>query len=242
MRAVAEADPDLAPAVLIMARAPRRGEVRRALEPEIGASACLALHAALLLIAADWGRAIEARGIYVAHEPADAAEELRKLLGSEVSLFPQNGEGITGRVADAVARVHARSPGSVLVVWPDLPQFRRAHAESALADLRAGADVVVGPVYDGGFYLIGVQRPVPALFTLPETAWRGSDATSLLLSAASKGGLEIGLLRAERALLRPADVRAALADPLLPEGVARALGAHRHASSSSTSALDARRR
>jgi uncharacterized protein len=234
MRAVAEADPDLAPAVLIMARAPRRGEVRRALEPEIGASACLALHAALLLIAADWGRAIDARGIYVAHEPADAAEELRKLLGNGVSLF-------TGRVADAVARVHARSPGSVLVVWPDLPQFRRAHAESALADLRAGADVVVGPVYDGGFYLIGVQRPVPALFTLPETAWRGSDATSLLLSAASKGGLEVGLLRAERALLRPADVKAALADPLLPEGVARALGGHRHASSAASSALDGRR-
>jgi hypothetical protein len=32
------------------------------------------------------------------------------------------------------------------------------------------------------------------------------------------------MLRVERALLRPADVRAALADPTLPETVARALG------------------
>jgi hypothetical protein len=44
------------------------------------------------------------------------------------------------------------------------------------------------------------------------------------LAAARDAGLEVGLLRAERALHRPADVRAALADPLLPAEVARVLG------------------
>ena len=36
-------------------------------------------------------------------------------------------------------------------------------------------------------------------------------------------GLTVGLLRAERALHRPADARAALADPLLPPELARVL-------------------
>ncbi len=36
-------------------------------------------------------------------------------------------------------------------------------------------------------------------------------------------GFEVGILRAERALHRPADVRAALADPLLPDDVAAIL-------------------
>jgi hypothetical protein len=44
------------------------------------------------------------------------------------------------------------------------------------------------------------------------------------LAAARDAGLELGFLRAERALHRPADVRAALADPLLPEDMARILG------------------
>ncbi len=44
------------------------------------------------------------------------------------------------------------------------------------------------------------------------------------LAAAREAGLEIGLLRTERALHRPADVRAALADPLLPEDLGRVLG------------------
>ena len=43
------------------------------------------------------------------------------------------------------------------------------------------------------------------------------------LAAARDAGLEVGILRAERALHRPADVRAALADPTLPEPIARVL-------------------
>jgi hypothetical protein len=44
------------------------------------------------------------------------------------------------------------------------------------------------------------------------------------LAAVTEAGLELGILRAERALHRPADVRAALADPLLEPEVARILG------------------
>jgi hypothetical protein len=47
------------------------------------------------------------------------------------------------------------------------------------------------------------------------------------IAAARDAGLEIGILRGERALHHPADVRAALADPLLPEGLAKILGRRR---------------
>lgn len=217
-------DSALVPAVLVMARAPRRGEVRRALESEIGASACLTLHAALLVQAVEWARAIAGDAVYVAHEPADASSSLRSLLGADVHLFPQNGEGITGRVADAVARVYARHPGPTLIVWPDLAQLTEAHATAAMSDLQDGADVVIGPVFDGGFYLIGVTRPLSALFGLPEAAWRGADSMTMIMRAAVDAGLQVGLLRSERALHRPADVRALLADPTLPENIARLLG------------------
>lgn len=184
----------------------------------------MTLHAALLLQAVDWARKISADAVYIAHEPADASASLRGLLGNDVYLFPQNGEGITGRVADAVARVYARHPGPTLIVWPDLAQFTEAHATAALADLQAGADVVIGPAFDGGFYLVGVNRPISALFSLPEMAWRGADSMAMVLHAAVKAGLDVGLLRIERALHRPADVRAVLADPMLQEGVAKVLG------------------
>lgn len=213
-----------APAVLVMARAPRLGETRRALEPVLGAEGCRALQKVLLAQTIGWARALEPRGLFVAYEPVDAGDELREMVGAPASLFPQNGEGIAARVADAAGRVFARSPGPLVIVWPDLPQLREMHAEGVLGDLEAGCDVVFGPVFDGGFYLIAVARPTPALFALPERAWRSSDGFGQALAAAAEARLEVGLLRAERALHRPADVRAALVDPSLPASVARALG------------------
>jgi len=211
------------PAVLIMARAPRRGEVRRALEPVIGPDGCLALQSALLVLTSQWARALEPRSIHVAHDPPGAGPELRKLLGDGISVFPQNGEGISGRLADASARVFARGPGPVMIVWPDVPRLRRSHATAALGDLEDGADIVFGPVYDGGFYMIAIARPTPKLFNLPEQVWRGADAVTIGLAACRDGSRDVGILRAERGLCRPCDVRAALADPTLPEVVGRAL-------------------
>ena len=212
------------PAVLVMVRAPRRGEVRRALEPLIGADGCIALQAALIRQSVQWAGELNPRSINVAHDPPDAGPELRGLVGPEAILFPQNGDGIAGRTADAAARVFSRGPGPLLIVWPDLPRLRSVHAEAALDDLSAGCDVVFGPVFDGGFYLVAISRPMPKLFSLPELAWRSADAMTMGLAAAREAGLEVGILRAERALHRPADVRAALADPTLAGDVARALG------------------
>jgi glycosyltransferase A (GT-A) superfamily protein (DUF2064 family) len=212
------------PAVLVMARAPRPGAVRRALEPVLGAEGCARLQALLLTESLVWAEGVAPGAVHVAHDPPDAGPELRALLGSsEVVLFPQNGEGIAGRLADAAARVFARHPGPLLILWPDLPRLRPEHASAALGDLRDGCDVVLGPAIDGGFYLIGIPRPMPKLFALPERAWRSPDVMTMGLAAAREAGLEVGILRAERALHRSDDVRAALADPLLPDGLRRIL-------------------
>jgi glycosyltransferase A (GT-A) superfamily protein (DUF2064 family) len=220
----AEALSSFLPAVLIMARAPRRGEVRRALEMLLGLDGCVALQTALLLEALRWARSMNPREIYVAHDPADAGRDLQRLAGDDAIMFPQNGDGIAGRMADAVARVSSHSTGPILIVWPDLARFSEHHSMAARLDLSGGADLVLGPVFDGGFYLVALARPLPALFALPEQVWRGPNSFNQVLIAATRTGLEVGVLRGERALHRPADVRAALADPLLPEAVARALG------------------
>lgn len=207
------------PAVLVMVRAPRRGEVRRALEPLLGADTCLALQSLLIARTVAWATEVADGSVLIAHDPPDAATDLRPLVGAAATLFPQNGDGIAGRLADAAARVFAHHPGPLLIVWPDLPRLRAVHAEAALDDLRSGCDVVLGPAIDGGMYLIGISRPSSALFALPEQTWRSPDVMTIGVAAARDAGLEIGIMRVERALHRPADVRAALADPLLPSDI-----------------------
>jgi glycosyltransferase A (GT-A) superfamily protein (DUF2064 family) len=219
---------DAAPAVVIMARAPRRGTVHLALEPLIGAEGCVSLHTALLLRTMGWAREVGRERVFIAYEPPDARAELTSLLGAGATFFPQNGEGIASRTAAASAQVFAAGERPLLIVWPVLPRLTMTHAAGALDDLADGCDVVLGPVLDGGLYLVGVRRPAPALFGLPEHSWRSPELVGIAITAARRSGLQVGLLRTERALQRPADVRSALADPLLAPELQRVLRRRRH--------------
>jgi uncharacterized protein len=206
----------------MMVRAPRPGQVRQALEPLLGKAGCAALQAELISQTARWADGVAPGHVFGAHEPPDAASEIHELIGN-ATLFPQNGDGVAGRLADGVARVFTHARGPLVIVWPELPRLPREHAYSALGDLEAGCDVVLGPAIDGGFYLIAIKQPLPELFALSESVWRSADVMSLALAAAREAGLEVGILRPERGLHRPGDVRAALVDPLLPSVIGRIL-------------------
>jgi len=136
-----------------MARAPRAGEVRRALEPLLGREGCLELQAALIAHAAVWAHEVSPVPVHVAHDPPDSGAELRRLVGADAVMFPQNGEGIAGRLADAVV-VTSDNPRSeepeaiineILVgTGPDTEHDadRRGAINTAIAGARPG-DVVV---------------------------------------------------------------------------------------------------
>lgn len=83
--------------------------------------------------------------------------------------------------------------------------------------------MVFGPVVDGGLYLLGLRKPAPDLLERLDVALANGDPGALGLAAASELGLEIGLLRVERALRTASDLEAALADPGTPENVRRIL-------------------
>jgi hypothetical protein len=181
---------------------------------------------AVLLMASSGGDAGELRELL---GPGGAAD-LASALNSEAERWASRvapGHVFEARepLAEATLRVLSGHPGPLLVVWPVLARLRDEHAEGALGDLRAGCELVLGPLIDGGLYLLGLARPLAELVSAPDPAWAGPDAMTTAFAAAAAGGFEGGILRAERALRRPSDVRAALADPLTPQEIAAILSA-----------------
>jgi glycosyltransferase A (GT-A) superfamily protein (DUF2064 family) len=174
-------------AVLVMAGAARaRPELRELL----GAERAAGVQRLLLARAMEWGEALGAG--------------------------PTTAAGEDESVADAAGRVFAGAGGrAVVIVWPVLPRWRPEHTDAVLDDRAAGHEVSIAPVFDAGLYLLGLARLFPALLALPDTAWDSPDAIGLVLAPVHEAGARVGLVRPERALRRPADVRAALADPLL---------------------------
>jgi glycosyltransferase A (GT-A) superfamily protein (DUF2064 family) len=199
-----------------MARVPGPSAEPGSLEAALGSRHWIALQEALLSRLVAWAREVSPDAVYVAYEP-DAGELAGAggLAGPGVTTFPQEGSDTTQRLAHAAGRVFEAGHTPVLIAWPDLPRWRPDHAAGALSDLADGCGISVGPVFDGGFYLVALASPLAPLFELPARTWRGADGMMLAFEAANSAGIEVGLLRAERGLHSLEDMRAALADPLL---------------------------
>jgi rSAM/selenodomain-associated transferase 1 len=211
------------PAALVMAKAPRAGEVKTRLEPLLGPEGCARLQGRLLARVARWAAEVAPGAAFVAFTPDDALEEVGDLVPAGTDLFPQEGADLGERLAAATARVLAMHEGPLLTVGTDLATLEPSHAAAALDDLADGIDVTFGPAFDGGYYLIGLREAHPEVFALPSEAWGGARVLQLSLQAAAEAGLSLGMLRGERDLDTPADARAALADPRFPDDIAAAL-------------------
>jgi hypothetical protein len=177
-----------APAVLLMGSASDSDPSRRELDELLGQARAARLASALRAEAEAWAGDVASGAVYSGDEP----------------------------VADATARVLGEHPGPLLVAWPVLTRFRPDLEDGALGDLGAGCELVVGPLIDGGLYLLGLTRPLAELVPVPDQTWSSGDAMTAAFAAAVEARFEVGILRAERALRAPGDVRAALADPLTP--------------------------
>lgn len=98
-----------------------------------------------------------------------------------------------GDLGDRMARtLRSAPPGPAMVVGADIPDITPADIESGFRAL-GGADAVVGPAEDGGYWLIGLKRrPAPAGF-LEGVRW--STEYALSDTIATLGDLTVARLR-----------------------------------------------
>lgn len=83
---------------------------------------------------------------------------------------------------------------TVAAVGSDHPELRRETAEQAFERLEAGADVVIGPTADGGYYLIGVRREALDRELFDGVPWSTGDVFTTSLERCRRLGLAVDLL------------------------------------------------
>jgi uncharacterized protein len=197
-----------------MARAPVPGRTKTRLEPLLGPQGCARLQAALVRRTAAVAGQAAPGAVFLACAGPQAL--LRPLAGPGTHLLGQSPGDLGDRMATAVAQVHSARPGPVVVVGTDCPALGPEHVRAASAALIAGHDAVFGPAHDGGYYLVALTRPVPAVFALPPELWGGPDVLARSLAAARSAGLRTTVIEAEHDLDTPADAEILAADPRVP--------------------------
>jgi rSAM/selenodomain-associated transferase 1 len=81
----------------------------------------------------------------------------------KVPVWDQTGDDLGARMASAFKQALDSGYRSVVVIGTDIPGINGPLLTTAMNSLR-DHDVVLGPTVDGGYYLIGLRSPLPALF------------------------------------------------------------------------------
>jgi len=95
--------------------------------------------------------------------PESDQDELAHLLGNTVQVVAQKGEGLAAGLTSVFRHFTAAGRQHVIAFNSDSPHLAPSVLDSAF-EILAAHDVVVGPTYDGGYYLVGAKAAHPALF------------------------------------------------------------------------------
>jgi len=182
--------PEPPPTVLVFLKAPRVGEVKTRLAAEMGEREAARAYRAmaerqLAVIPREWR-------VEIHYAPRGAGREMRAWLGVGRCYRVQVGDDLGARLRHAFARAFASGARTVIAIGADCPELDAADLQDAAAALRR-CDVVIGPARDGGYTLIGLRAPAPALFRgIP---WSTGGVLTATLRRARAAKLRVRRLR-----------------------------------------------
>jgi rSAM/selenodomain-associated transferase 1 len=124
---------------------------------------------------------------------------------SPLPALRQRGGDLGERLFAALSEAAAEHP-LVGAVGSDHPELPLARVEEAFAALAAGAQVVLGPAADGGYYLIAVRREALAARLFADVPWSTGAVLARTLERCRELGLRTVLLPVAADVDTPADL------------------------------------
>ncbi len=173
------------PLVCVFTRAPVAGHVKTRLARVVGESTALEVQRLLLerTLEAVTDSGLDAE-IWVDGDP-------EALPTHRFSVRHQCAGNLGERMLAVIRDITGRGRGAI-VIGSDCPVLDAAYLNAAAAALERGSDVVVGPVEDGGYVLIGMRCPQPEL--LRGMIWSTSDVFAETMRRAAALGLDVSVL------------------------------------------------
>lgn len=190
------------PLLLVFVKAPRAGQVKTRLAGALGHEGAAALYRRMGRQVVDQLRGGSYR-IRICFDPPEGESEIVQWLGEEGLEFQPQGSGDLGDRMEQALHQALLEADRACVVGTDAPDLDAPRVTEAFQALKQ-ADAVFGPARDGGYYLLGLRRPAPALFR--EIPWSTGKVLDRSLEEAQAAGLEVVTLPVLSDVDRPADL------------------------------------
>lgn len=181
------------PALIVFARAPVAGQAKTRLIPALGPERAAELYRCFLLDTIELVRGAPA-DVLVAVAERQHLDSVRSLVRDacpEAEVAVQRGGDLGERIVNALEETVGSDRSHAVVIGTDSPTLPLQRVCEALA-LSRERDLVLGPCYDGGYYLVGVHAVRHEFFR--GIAWSSNTVLVETVRRARESGAEVGLL------------------------------------------------
>lgn len=184
-------------ALVIFAKAPIPGRVKTRLCPPLTPDEAATLHGSFVLDTLERTKAAVGKlklrmDRYLACAPCSTHVFFKIMEERQgVKLIDQVGDDLGVRMHHVVETMFSRGYRRTIIIGTDVPTVPLEHFRQALT-LLDSHDLTIGPALDGGYYLIGMNKTVPELFSgIP---WSTDQVLRLTQEKATTLGLKTALL------------------------------------------------
>ncbi len=173
-------------ALIVVAKRPAPGKTKTRLCPPLTPELASALYESFLFDTLDQMRQVTNSHHVIAYLDE---RDYFKHLAPDFELTQQEGADLGERLDRALTSYLSRGHERVIIMDSDSPTLPPEYLSQAFDVLSDGADVVLGPCDDGGYYLIGIKRPAPRL--LREVHMSTPTVAAETIALAKEEGLKL---------------------------------------------------
>lgn len=175
-------------ALAVFFRIPEYGRVKKRLASQIGDDMALMAYQAMLYETLRNVQKLKGTDIYGFYEGSlESARDFPKA----VCYIPQKGKNLGHRMSNAVNYLLEARYKRIVMIGSDSPDLPLDFIQKAF-DMLNLFELVIGPAKDGGYYLIGMSKPINQIFK--GITWGRNDVLKKTLSKANQYGIYYYLL------------------------------------------------
>jgi rSAM/selenodomain-associated transferase 1 len=176
-------------ALVVFMRTPRPGKVKTRLARSLGDEKAAEFYRICTdTTLKEIGQLSQEVARYISFAEPVSKYEMRRLVDLGFKVEVQEGESLGQRLCKTFSRVLESGALKVVIVASDVPDLSASVMTEAISSLD-NSDVVIGPCYDGGYYLIGMKELRQQLFH--DISWGTELVYQQTLDAARKNGLTV---------------------------------------------------
>ena len=150
--------------LIIFLKYPEPGKVKTRLAKDIGDKTAAELYYIFIKHLLAIFLHSENYKVTIQFSPQDKAKELSELFKIK-DIEPQSGNDLGEKISNAFDISFSKDYSNTIIIGSDCIELKKDDIENGFSLLSSGCDSIIGPTYDGGYYLIGLSKKnYPTIF------------------------------------------------------------------------------